>query len=253
MDSSAKKKILIVLPVYNEQLVIEKNALLVRRFCRDRLADYDCRIIIADNNSSDNTAAIARRLGDQCREIGYSYTPQKGKGNAWRGVFLREEADIYIVMDADLAVALEDTLKLVQAMESGADLAVGSRYLAGSKISRPFLRQLTSVAYRGLVRIITRSKISDFQCGFKALNKRIRDRILPLTRDNLFFLDTEITLFCEQLGYQVKEVPVDWSEYRNPKRKSTVKVAKTVIEYLIKIYLLKGRINSIKNSKNNSK
>jgi glycosyltransferase involved in cell wall biosynthesis len=232
-------KLLIAIPVYNEELILKKSITALFNFCQKELADFETKIIIADNNSSDNTKAISQELTVEFPSVSYLYTDQKGKGIAWRLAFQSEAADIYVVMDADLAVNIDDTLKLVAAIESGFDLAIGSRYLPGSSVKRPWLRDLASVTYRALVRFVIGTKITDFQCGFKAINKKTRDLILPLTKDNLFFLDTEIIVLCELLGYSIKEVPVDWSEYRNPGRKSTVNVGKTAIEYLFKIQKLK--------------
>ncbi len=235
-------KILIVLPVYNEQLIIEKSALKVLAFCQRDLSGYDCKIVIADNNSNDNTGIIGRELAQKYPAVDYFFTKQQGKGVAWRTAFQNYEADIYIVMDADLAVDLPAVNLLVEGIKGGADLALGSRYLKGSVVARPFFRDLTSVAYRSLVRLILGTKITDFQCGFKAINNQVKNNVLSKTKDNGFFLDTEITILSEKWGYKIKEVPVNWSEYRNLNRKSTVKVFKTMAEYLIKIWGLKRRV-----------
>lgn len=232
-------KILIAIPVYNEGLILKKSISRLAEFCRRELSRHETKIIISDNLSRDDTGIIGRQLAEEFPEVSYFYVDQKGKGLAWRLAFQREEADAYIVMDCDLAVELSDTLKLVDAIEAGSDLAIGSRYLPDSRVERPWFRDLTSKVYRALARLVVGTKISDFQCGFKALNRKTRDLVLPLTKDNLFFLDTELIILCELLGRQIKEVPVDWSEFRNPGRKSTVNVGKTALEYLIKIWKVK--------------
>ena len=235
-------KILIVLPAYNEEIVVAKNTLAVLAFCQKNLSD-DFSIVIADNRSSDRTPEISRELATrEPNKIFYERFEEKGKGLAWRQTFLKYEADIYIVMDIDLAVELTAVIDLIAAIKAGADLAVGSRYLKESKIERTYLRDLTSLVYRSLAKAFLRSRLSDFQCGFKGINRRLRDEVLPQTQDNLFFLDTEISILSEKLGYRVQEVPVNWSEFRDLKRKSTVKVAKTVFEYFYKLWQLKKRL-----------
>lgn len=240
--------ILIVLPVYNEELVLAKNTKQVLNFCRENFTADGFRIVIADNNSTDQTAAIGRRLAEELKEVNYFFIGKKGKGAAWRAVFSKYEADIYIVMDVDLAVGLEATKLLVKNILAGNDLVIGSRCLKDSAVSRSFFRDLASAVYRFLARLILKTKISDFQCGFKALNNKVKKNILPLTTDNGFFLDTEIIILAEKQGYQVKEVPVNWSEFRDLERKSTVNVFETTVEYLVKVWRLRQRVKKLKNS-----
>lgn len=238
-------KILICLPVYNEELVLEKNTKTVFDFCQQNIGQQDCQIIIADNNSNDNTAQIGKDLAQQYEQVEYIYIAQKGKGIAWRTAFMKFEADCYIVMDADLAVELSAVIDVIKNIENGADLVVGSRYLAESKIKRSFFRDLFSIAYRHLARIILQTKISDFQCGFKGINNKIKANILPRTEDTGFFLDTEIIILAEKAGYNVKEVPVDWVESRDEDRKSTVNVLETSFDYLKKIWGLRKKAKKI--------
>ncbi|MEK7652929.1 MAG: glycosyltransferase [Patescibacteria group bacterium] len=242
-------KILIVLPVYNEELVLEKNAKQVLAFCQKNFTDDEFKIVIGDNNSHDQTAEIGRRLKEEFPEIDYFFTAKKGKGVAWREIFLREEADIYIVMDVDLAVELSGTKLLVDGIKEGYDLAVGSRFLKDSVVNRSFFRDLSSSVYRFLVRFILDTKISDFQCGFKAINNKIKENILSHIKDPGFFLDTEITIYSEKAGYRVKQVPVNWSEFRDVRRKSTVNVFETTIEYLKKILKLRREVKKFVNTR----
>lgn len=242
--------ILITLPVYNEELVLKKNVEKVLNFCLANFKD-DFKIVIADNNSSDKTLIIGKESAAAHKEIDYFFTPLSGKGIAWRQVFLKYQADVYIVMDVDLAVDLTAILVLVEKISQGYDLVVGSRFLSGARVERSRLRDITSQAYRQLVQIIFKTKITDFQCGFKALNNKIKNNVLSLTQDNGFFLDTEITILSEKLGYKVVDIPVDWSEYRNQDRKSTVKIIRTILDYFYKLYLLKQKIIKLDLTKDN--
>ena len=217
-------KILIALPVYNEELVLEKNTNLVLNWCQNNITPNEFQIIIADNNSHDSTKEIGEKLATELLPVEYFFTPISGKGNAWREAFLKYNADIYIVMDVDLAVEIDDTKLLIQAINGGADMTIGSRFLDKSKVERSAWRELSSRTYRLLAQTILNTKTTDFQCGFKAINQKIKETVLPLTKDNGFFLDTELIILSEKLGYKLAEVPVNWSEFRNEKRKSTVNV-----------------------------
>jgi glycosyltransferase involved in cell wall biosynthesis len=239
-------KILIVLPAYNEELVIAKNTKQVLDFCQHNIINDQYLIIIADNKSTDKTAEIGQSLAQQYKEVTYLYIDQKGKGIAWRQAFFKYEADIYIVMDIDLAVDLEAVKLLINNIKQGLDVVSGSRYLAGSKIKRSKWRDLTSLVYRFLVRKFLNTPLSDFQCGFKAINNKVKANILPQTKDNGFFLDTEILILAEKQGYRIKEIPVSWSAFRDKKRKSTVKVFETTVNYLKKIWQLKKDLKQIR-------
>lgn len=238
--------ICIALPVYNEQLVLEKNAQAVRVFCHGAFPDDQVMIVIADNASRDRTPAIAQQLAATYSDIQYLHVAERGKGIAWRTAFLKFEADCYVVMDVDLAVSLVDLPPLVEAIRSGSDLVIGSRFLAGSRVQRTALRTLTSRVYRFLAQRVLQSQISDFQCGFKALNRRSRDELLPQTTDPEFFLDTEIAVMAEALDYKITEIPVEWSAYRDPLRKSTVNIIVTTYLYLQKIWKLRRRTAALR-------
>jgi hypothetical protein len=67
---------------------------------------------------------------------------------------------------------------------------------------------------------------SDAQCGFKAVRRDVVQDIVPFTKDNAWFFDTELLLLAQREGYRIKEVPVEWVEDPG----STVKIAKTAWE-----------------------
>ena len=245
-EIKAAQKILVVLPVYNEEIILAENTKKVVAFMRDNFLSDIFQIIIADNNSNDRTGEIGRGLAEEFSEVDYFFLEQKGKGLAWRRAFQKYESDIYIVMDADLAVELTAVKVLIDNINNGYDLVVGSRFLDQSKLIRSAWRDFVSRTYRWLARKILKTKVSDFQCGFKAINSQVKNKVLPLTKDDGFFLDTEIIVWSEKLGFKVKEVPVDWSEFRNTERKSTVKVWETTVQYLSQIKQLRDNLDKYK-------
>ncbi|MFA5048005.1 MAG: glycosyltransferase [Patescibacteria group bacterium] len=245
-ETTSAQKVLVVLPVYNEEIILAENTKRTAEFMRASFPTKNFKIVIADNNSSDRTGEIGRKLAEELPEVEYFFLNRQGKGLAWRQAFQKYQVDIYIVMDSDLAVELEAVKRLVETINDGYDLVVGSRFLKQSKLVRSVWRDFVSRTYRFLARKILRTKVSDFQCGFKAINNQVRDRVLPLTKDDGFFLDTEIIVWAEKLGFKVKEIPVDWSEFRNTKRKSTVKVWETTVRYLSQIKQLRDNLDKYK-------
>src|SRR3989344_5804854 len=102
----AKMKIVLAIPVYNEEAILAKNIKTLWDFCFKNFIDSEVVIIIADNNSTDRTAQIADDLAAANPAIQHLFIPQKGKGlaiaSAWRAL----AADVYGFMDADLSTDL---------------------------------------------------------------------------------------------------------------------------------------------------
>ncbi len=234
-------KIIIALPAYNEEIVLERNVKKLLGYCRENFVSDEFQIIICNNASTDHTEEISQKLNQENSEIKSLLLDQKGKGLAWKMAFLTYEVDVYIFMDCDLAVELSATKLLIEGIRNGYDLVLGSRFLPNSQKSRSWQRELISTAYRNMAKILLGTNISDFQCGFKAINRRVRDNILPDCQENEFFLDTELIYLCAKKKYTFKDIPVDWSEFRDLERKSTVNIFGTSWDYLVKLLKLKCR------------
>jgi len=242
MLSSAR--INIILPVYNEESVLEKNINILKDYLSKILSFCNWQIIIADNNSKDQTAQISQELAKQER-IKYFFIPKKGRGLALRRSFLENPSDYYVYMDIDLATdlsALPDLIKYLT--EEKYNLVTGSIFLPQSKITRSFLREIISRGYILMVKTLLNTKLSDLQCGFKGLDQTIVKNIVSQTKDNEWFFDTELMLLSERAGFKIKEMPITWVEVRNINRKSKVKL-------IISIYQFMN--NLIKFKKNGSK
>lgn len=218
----------IIVPVYNEEDILEKSINTLREFMMGNLRRA-WRIIIADNASKDRTLAIARSISERYQNVSFIHLDDKGRGRALRRAWLESDADILTYMDVDLATDLHAFLELVRAIEEdGYDIVIGSRLTTGAKIKRSVKREFFSRGYNLLIKEMFRAKFRDAQCGFKALSRDAARVLLPLTRDNGWFFDTELLLLAEELGYRIKEVPVVWTE--SPK--TTVNITRTVARNL---------------------
>ncbi len=208
----------IVLPVYNEENKLRKNTLKVLDFCKKNLKQKFI-IVIADNNSTDNTRKIAEELSKEHKEIEYLYIDIKGKGAACKLAWTKYKSKVNLYMDVDLATDLRALPRLIDEIFKGYDIVVGSRYLKGSNVRRTFLRIILSKGYLFIVHHYMHTKISDFQCGFKAVNEKVVDKLLPVVKDNQFFFDTEILIKAERKGFKIKEIPIKWREGTETKTK----------------------------------
>ncbi len=234
---------LITVPCYNEEAILQDNVVRLLGYCRDHLAAYRWTIVIADNSSSDNTPAIGRDLARTHREIEYFHLPEKGRGNILRACWGHFDADIYAYMDADLATRLEHLPELLNAVSSGADLVIGSRLIPGATVEgRSLGRELTSRGYNWIVRHLFDIRIHDAQCGFKAISRRLRDGILPITRDGHWFFDSETLIIAQHRRLAVREIPIRWDERQAGKSK--VRLASDIVYFLRRIAAMKHRLRT---------
>ena len=217
------KTLEINIPVYNEEIDLPKNIPILYTFCTQFLNDYDWKIIIVDNASKDSTWQRIEELSKTYPEKVFGLRlDRKGRGWALRQAWTRSQADYISYMDVDLASDINVFPKMVRMLDEGYDLVTGSRNLPTSNvIGRTFLRELMSRTYITLVKIIHGTKLSDTQCGFKALRRSAFIKIEPLVENNLWFFDSEMVIILERGGFKVADLPIKWVDDRH----TTVKVA----------------------------
>jgi len=233
-------KILIVIPAYNEEKIIKQTLLEVDKFLTEQIkAEY--LLVVADNNSNDQTAQVVKGLIGQIKNLVYLFVEQKGKGIAIRTAWQKYEADynVFIFMDADLATDLQALPDLIEGVKQGKDIVIGSRYLKESQVTKTVLRRIFSFGYRLVLKIFLGTKIKDLPCGFKAVNKRVIKEILPQVDNNTWFFDNELVYLAEKSGLKIKEIPVRWQEPRTDDNASKVQVLKVSWLYLKEIWRLK--------------
>lgn len=227
-----------VVPVYNEEVDLPKNIPSLKKFLEENLKDFDWEIVIANNASVDRTPQIADQLSQDPRILHLKLS-KKGRGRALRSAWSQAKTNYVSYMDVDLSSDLRYFLKLIKALENGADVAIGSRFASGAKVyGRTLTREIISRSYNLMIKAMFWVRFKDAQCGFKALTKEAADLLLPNIVDNEWFFDTELLVVAEKSGLKVREVPIVWRD--DPA--STVKVAKTAwgdIKGLIRLFFIR--------------
>jgi putative flippase GtrA len=200
----------IVIPVYNEQEVLEESIRRLHAYC-DANLKYDWRIVIADNASTDATLGVARELADALERTTVLHLKRKGRGRALRAAWSASDADVLCYMDVDLSTDLRALPPLIAALVSGhSEVAIGTRLAPGSRVVRGRKRELISRSYNRLLRVTLRARFSDAQCGFKAIRADAARRLLPQITDDGWFFDTELLVCAQREGMRIHEVAVDW-------------------------------------------
>ncbi len=227
----------IILPVYNEEQELEESTRKLASFLKKNLPDFDWSIHIADNASTDGTWTIAKKLTKSISNVFAHHLDQKGRGRAVKYVWQKSTSDVLAYMDVDLSTDLKHFPPLIRSLTCGYDVAIGSRNAPGARVSdRSLLRTITSKGYIALIKLIFWVHFTDAQCGFKAVTRRIVERVIPVVQDNEWFFDTELLILSEKMGYRMYEEPVAWVD--NPG--STVRVMKTMqgdLEGLWRLFL----------------
>jgi len=106
----------ITIPVYNEEAVLEKSIAKLRKFLKSY--NKKCRIIIANNSSTDKTLEIAKNLAKKYQGVSYIHLGKKGRGRALKKSWLNSKAGIVSYMDVDLSTGLDAFPKMIASIET---------------------------------------------------------------------------------------------------------------------------------------
>jgi len=229
-------RVAIVLPVYNEEHVLERSVRALHLFLTDNLPQ-EWQIVIADNGSRDGTYPLAQRLEADLANVRALHIPEPGRGRALTLAFLGTDADILSYMDIDLSTDLGAFPALVNAIANqGYDVAVGSRLGPGAETTRSLKREILSRGFVLITNLMFQTRLRDTQCGFKAISRACAQKLLPFVQDTGWFWDTELLLLASKSGWRVAFVPVRWMEDRD----SRVKLAATAWKDLKGLMRMRG-------------
>jgi len=209
----------VVIPAYNEALRIGGTLEKVRQYLDTR--SFPCELIVVDDGSRDEMPEL---LAVYCERHPATRVlrnePNRGKGYSVRRGVLDARGKFVLFTDADLSAPIEETNKLLAAIESeSADAAVGSRALDRRLIGvhQPWRRETAGRVFNLLVRFFTGLKIQDTQCGLKLFRRETTRRAFELQTVTGFGFDPELLFLIEHLGGKISEVPVRWND--NPATK----------------------------------
>lgn len=222
----------ILLPVYNEEDILENSVTQIRKYLLSNKISYS-KIYIASNASTDKTDSIGISLEKKYADVRLKQIPRKGRGYALRTVMTNTDHDYYLYMDIDLSTDLSAVSRFLEKAPA-ADLIVGTRVSKGSNRKRSLFREILSISYIILLKILFLSSINDYQCGFKLYSRRMKT-LLPEIKDNNWFFDSESIIIAQKKGFTVIEIPIQWTEKKEESmqdRSSKVKIMKTITEYI---------------------
>ena len=173
---------------------------------------HEFELIVVDDGSTDDTAAIVRDLSlTEPRIRLIANKVNMGKGYSVRRGILEAVGDIVLFSDADLSTPIEEYGKMLDYL-SEYDLVMASRSLPESNvvIHQPAYRETMGKMFNLLVQALIVRGIIDTQCGFKLMKTEAGREIAGYLRINRFSFDVEMILVAKRLGYRCVDVPVKW-------------------------------------------
>ena len=201
----------IVIPAYNESLRIEDALERVTACVSEQ--GWDAEILVVDDGSKDDTAAIVHRWMANHPRLHLIQNPgNRGKGYSVRNGLLQAAGDIVMFTDADLSAPMEEAERLIAAIDNGADVAIGSRWMDRTRqtIHQPLYRQFFGRCFNWITRTVMGLPFKDTQCGFKAFTRPAAQVIFRLQTIERWGFDPEILFIACKLRYTIQEVPVTW-------------------------------------------
>jgi glycosyltransferase involved in cell wall biosynthesis len=202
----------IVIPAYNESARLSATLEKVLDYVHSQ--GWDAEIIVVNDGSRDNTADIVRSFAEKDPAVLLVENPgNRGKGYSVRNGMLHARGRIVLFSDADLSSPIEEAPKLFAALENGADIAIGSRWLRAETQTRrqPLHRQLFGRIFNLAMRLTLGLHFADTQCGFKAFKQSAVQAIFPLQKIERWGFDPEILFLARKFKFKVQEVPVAWA------------------------------------------
>ncbi len=207
----AHPRLSIVVPAYNESARIGEALDRILSCIQSR--DWDAEVLVVNDGSSDSTAAIVQQwMAHHERLHLVENDGNRGKGYSVRNGLLQAAGEIVMFTDADLSAPMEEAERLIQALEAGADVALGSRWLDKQKqtLHQPLYRRFFGRCFNGVTRTVMGLPFKDTQCGFKAFRRDAAQTIFRLQTIERWGFDPEILFIARKLGYRIVEVPVTW-------------------------------------------
>lgn len=202
----------IVIPAYNESARIPATLKAVLACIRER--GWAAEVIVVNDGSKDATARIVQDIARNAPELRLLENPgNRGKGYSVRNGVLHAFGDVVMFTDSDLSAPIEEAERLFTAIASGADIAIGSRWLESGRQThrQPLYRQFFGRCFNMVCRMVMRLPFADTQCGFKAFTRAAAQTVFQLQTIERWGFDPEILFIALKRGFRIVEVPVSWA------------------------------------------
>jgi glycosyltransferase involved in cell wall biosynthesis len=204
----------LIIPAKNEEDRIGRTLATVSAYLAGQ--PLSSRIVVVNNGSADRTSEAVDRMAGGPVPVVVIGCSVPGKGAAVRRGVLTSNASYVGFCDADLATPIDALGAVLPLLQDGVDVVVGSRHAPGSKIQvrQSLVRQIGGWAFRRSARSVVPA-VHDTQCGFKFFRTAAARQIFSRAWVDDFAFDVEILALASDLGLNIFEAPVAWSDQDN--------------------------------------
>ncbi|MBD1322247.1 polyprenol monophosphomannose synthase [Gordonia hankookensis] len=208
------ERVLVVIPTFNER---ENLPGIVTRL---HAALPGAHVLVVDDSSPDGTGDVAEGIAAQDTALRVHVlhrTEKDGLGKAYLAGFawgLARDYAVIVEMDADGSHAPEQLCRLLEAINAGADLAIGSRYVRGGElINWPKRREFLSRGANTYARLALGAKVHDITAGFRAYRRTVLEKIdLGSVESAGYCFQIDLAWRAVRAGFDVSEVPITFTE-----------------------------------------
>ena len=217
-------KLIITIPAYNEEKTLGRTITNIRRVMDN--TKYRYKILVYNDGSRDNTVKVARK----CGAIVYSNKRNLGLAETFKNEMkacIKEGADIIVHIDADSQYEEHAIPRLINKIEQGYDLVIGSRF-RGRIQGMPLSKRIGNILFSKTISWLIGTKITDSTTGFRAFTKEVAREINII---NTFTYTQEQLIKAAQQKFKIAEIPV------NTRKTRKSKLFKSTIEYAVKAWI----------------
>lgn len=234
----------IVVPAYNEAAIIEDNLRILCRYMESLSHKYKWEIIVVNDGSQDGTGDLAEKVArsNSKMRVLHHFT-NFNVGQALRYAFSNCHGDYIVVMDADLSYSPDHIERLLdEIINTKARIVLASPYMKGGKISNvPFLRKFFSISANKFLSMTSKGNFSTLTGMVRAYDAKFIKSLCLKSMD--VSISAEIIYKAMLLKARIVEIPahLDWSALNAPnlKRKSSIKLKRSVMAYMLAGFIFK--------------
>lgn len=231
-----------IVPLYNEAPHLEKSLARLKQVLDKAVRSYE--IIMIDDTSRDNTAAIAEKfigLNNQAGNLALiRHLENRGRGKTVGEGIIAARGEVAGFIDIDFSTSPWYIPALIEEVKNGADVVIGQRiYKLKLKVLH---RWILSKGYKFLVRLFLGRDLGDTESGCKFFNRRRIIPVLSLVKDERWFWDTEIIARSAQAGLKISQLP---TVFVRESLYTTVKIFNDSLKYFINLIKLRKELGSM--------
>jgi len=244
------QSISVVIPAYNEEKRLASTLSSVFQYLDARSDNFE--IVVVDDGSHVSTPDLVETFAKQYPQVRLiSYAPNKGKGFAVRTGMLSATKDLVLMNDADGATNIAEIERLLNALEQGAQIAIGSRAKksddGSTSVKAHLHRKYIGNTFNLIVQSLLLPGFADTQCGFKLFTRDVVQDIFAVSHLNGFAFDVEILYIARLRRYKTQEIPINWTNITGSKVNVFVDSPRMLVDVIgIAIGAWTGRYRKLK-------